>query len=72
MWHMTWLTFSPWSLSPGLVDREDITCGLFPVQYTKSKLAFTAEPALPNAANTAFLSLVYAGESTSGAVLVII
>ena len=46
----------------GFIDRNDIACGLFPVQYTDGSLAFTSEPALPNAANTAFLSLVYAGE----------
>ena len=48
----------------GQIDRFDLGCGLFPVQYTKYNLAFTSAPALPNAANTAFLSLVYSGERT--------
>ncbi|KAG1680162.1 hypothetical protein FOA52_000275 [Chlamydomonas sp. UWO 241] len=52
----------------GLVDREDPACGLFPVLYTTNKIAFTTAPTLPNAANTAFLAMVYASHVNVSAV----
>ncbi|KAG1680163.1 hypothetical protein FOA52_000276 [Chlamydomonas sp. UWO 241] len=52
----------------GLVDREDPTCGLFPVMYTTNKMAFTTAPTLPNAANIAFLAMVYASHTNVSAV----
>ena len=55
------LTNSLPPLHSGYVDRLDTACGLFPVLYTDKNLAFSAAPVLPNMANTAFLSLVYAG-----------
>ncbi|GAX77149.1 hypothetical protein CEUSTIGMA_g4595.t1 [Chlamydomonas eustigma] len=49
----------------GLTDDEDPNCGMFPVLYTPNKLAFSASPSIPNAANVAFLAMMYAEISDS-------
>lgn len=46
----------------GLIDREDPSCGLFPVTYTPNEVAWAGKPALPLAANSAFLAMVYSSK----------
>ncbi len=38
-----------------------VQCGLFPILYTPSRLAYSKGPSLGNVANMAFLAMVHAG-----------